>query len=321
MLWSALRHILWVALLLLVLSLLGFVILLRDPLNANLVTQNIYIGYFHYLGTLLQDDFGITYNGGKSLMNLILTVLPPTLELCFITLFLAFIFGLPLGIISAVNSEQVFAKSLQSLSYVGLSIPIFWLAPILLYVAALSHWEIAAIGQYNLLYEIKSITGFPVIDIWFMEVPYRTKIVQNVLQHLALPTLVLCILPTMEIIRIIHQRAEYILNQNFSKVATTRGWSKWKILHQYVFRNTFPLLVPQVPRVFTLVLTQCMLVETALGWPGIGRWLINAVNEQDYNSIAAGVIVIGVCIILIDTLTKLFTFILDPFKKKGWYAK
>ena len=88
---------------------------------------------------------------------------------------LAFIFGLPLGIISAVNSEQVFCKSLQSLSYVGLSIPIFWLAPILLYVAALSHWEIAAIGQYNLLYEIKSITGFPVIDMWFMEVPYRTK--------------------------------------------------------------------------------------------------------------------------------------------------
>ncbi len=107
----------------------------------------------------------------------------------------------------------------------------------------------------------------------------------------------------------------------FSKVATTRGWSKWKILHQYVFRNTFPLLVPQVPRVFTLVLTQCMLVETALGWPGIGRWLINAVNEQDYNSIAAGVIVIGVCIILIDTFTKIFTFILDPFKKKGWYAR
>lgn len=115
MLWSVLRHILWVALLLLVLSLLGFVILLRDPLNANLVTQNIYIGYFHYLGTLLQGDFGITYNGGKSLMNLILTVLPPTLELCFITLFLAFIFGLPLGIISAVNSEQVFCKKFTEL--------------------------------------------------------------------------------------------------------------------------------------------------------------------------------------------------------------
>lgn len=89
-----------------------------------------------------------------------------------------------------------------------------------------SHWEIAAIGQYNLLYEIKSITGFPVIDMWFMEVPYRTKIVQNVLQHLALPTLVLCILPTMEIIRIIHQRVEYILNQKFFQSSNNTGLVK-----------------------------------------------------------------------------------------------
>ena len=64
-----------------------------------------------------------------------------------------------------------------------------------------------------------------------------------------------------------------------------------------------------------------MLVETALGWPGIGRWLIDAVTQQDYNSIAAGVVVIGICIILIDTLIKGLTFVLDPFKKKGWYAR
>ena len=59
--------------------------------------------------------------------------------------------------------------------------------------------------------------GFPTIDMWFVDVPYRTKIVQNVLQHLALPTLVLCILPTMEFIRIIQQRADYLLNKNMRK--------------------------------------------------------------------------------------------------------
>lgn len=321
MLWSAIRHLLWVAALLLILSLLSFGILLRDPLNAALVTQNIYTGYFQYLTTLLQGDFGITYNGGESLRALIFTVLPPTLELCFTALFVAFLFGVPLGVLSAVSSHRTFARTLQSLSYLGLSIPVFWLAPILLYVAALNQWEIAAIGQYNLLYEIHAVTGFPAIDVSFVDVPYRIKIVQNVLQHLALPTLVLCILPTMEIIRLIQERAEYILQQNFAKVAMTRGWSKWKILHQYVFRNTFPILVPQMPRVFTLVLTQCMLVETALGWPGIGRWLIDAVSTQDYNSIAAGVIVIGICIIIIDSVIKGITFVLDPFKKKGWYGR
>ena len=311
MLVSAIRHVIWVSILLLILSVLSFVILMRDPLNTDLVTNNIYSAYYHYLTSLLQGDLGITYNGGESLKDLIFTVLPPTLELCFTALLLACILGIPLGVLSAVYNQRVFSRTLQSISNVGLSIPIFWFAPILLYVAAIQSWEIAAIGQYNLLYEIKPITGFPIIDVWFVDVPYRTKIVQNVLQHLALPTLVLCILPTMEFIRIIQQRADYLLQQEYAKAAATRGWSKWAILRRYVFRNTFPLLV----------LTQCMLVETVLGWPGIGRWLIDAVTQQDYNSISAGVVVIGICIIIIDTFAKLLMFVLDPLNKKGWYAR
>ena len=88
-----------------------------------------------------------------------------------------------------------------------------------------------------------------------------------------------------------------------------------------MLRNTFPLLIPQITRLFTLVLAQCMLIEGSFGWPGIGRWLIEAVAQQDYNSIAAGVIVIGLCIIIINTLNEFMTFILDPLNKKGWYAR
>ena len=118
--------------------------------------------------------------------------------------------------------------------------------------------------------------------------PYRTKIVQNVLQHFSLTDTGALHFANDGNYPNYSATSRICFEQNFAKVATTRGWSKWKILHQYVFRNTFPLLVPQVPRVFTLVLTQCMLVETALGWPGIGRWLIDAVTQQDYNSISAG---------------------------------
>jgi len=164
MLVSAIRHVIWVSILLLILSVLSFVILMRDPLNTDLV-------YYHYLTSLLQGDLGITYNGGESLKDLIFTVLPPTLELCFTALLLACILGIPLGVLSAVYNQRVFSRTLQSISNVGLSIPIFWFAPILLYVAAIQSWEIAAIGQYNLLYEIKPITGFPIIDVWFVDVP------------------------------------------------------------------------------------------------------------------------------------------------------
>ena len=315
MLHSFLRQGVFLLLTAFMLSLLSYVILMQDPLNAELATPHFYQGYIHYLNRLMHGDLGISYNGGDPLKSTILTVLPPTLEL------LAVIFGIPLGILGATYQTHFIGKTIRTLSAIGTALPVFWIAPILLYFSAINAWQISAIGQYNLLYEIKPLTGFPLIDVWFVDAPYRIKMIQNVLQHLALPTLVLSILPMMEIVRLVQQRAEIVLQQNYVKIVTTRGWSKLTILRKYVLRNTLPLLIPQMTRLFTLVITQCMLVENTLGWPGIGRWLIDAVTQQDYNSISAGIITIGLCIIFIKILSETLIFIADPLNKKGWYAK
>lgn len=318
---SLIRQCVFLVLTFLILTLISYLILMQDPLNAELMTPHFYSGYFHYLVRLIQGDLGISYNGGEALKSTIFTVLPPTLELCFCAILLATLFGIPLGLIGAIYPANFIGKTIRTLSAVGLSLPVFWIAPILLYFSAINAWEISAIGQYNLLYEIKPISGFPIIDVWFVEAPYRIKIIQNVLQHLALPTLVLTILPTMEIVRLVQQRAEFIFQQNYVKVASTRGWSKFSVLRKYVLRNTLPLLIPHTTRLFTLVITQCMLVENTLGWPGIGRWLIDAVTQQDYNSISAGIITIGLCIIVIKVASESLIFILDPLYKKGWHAR
>ncbi|MBN6065442.1 ABC transporter permease subunit [Aggregatibacter actinomycetemcomitans] len=318
---SLIRQCVFLVLTSIILTLISYVILMQDPLNAELATPHFYNGYFNYLGNLTRGDLGISYNGGQLLKSTIFTVLPPTLELCFCAILLAVLFGIPLGLLGAIYQSHFIGKTTRTLSSMGLAMPVFWIAPILLYASAINGWEIAAIGQYNLLYEIKPITGFPIIDVWFVEAPYRLKIIQNVLQHLALPTLVLTILPTMEIVRFVQQQAETIFQQNYVKVAATRGWSKFKVLRKYILRNTLPLLIPQMTRLFTLVITQCMLVESTLGWPGIGRWLIDSVTQQDYNSISAGIITIGLCIIFIKLFSESLIFILDPLNKKGWYAR
>lgn len=318
---SFFRHILLLIITLLILSLISYAIFLQDPLNEIFATPTLFSGYWFYVTNLLQGDFGISYTGGESLKELMLTLLPPTLELCFSAILLAILFGIPLGLLGAANSKHFGGKIIRTLSSLGLSLPVFWVAPIVLYVSAIQTWEISAIGQYNLLYEIKPVTGFHLIDVWFIEQPYRLKAIQNVLQHLVLPTLVLTILPTMEIIRLVQQRAEFLFEQNYVKVATTRGWSKWKVLRTHIIRNTLPLLIPQMTRLFTLVIAQCMLTEATFGWSGIGRWLIDAVSQQDYNSISTGIIVIGLCIISVNLLVLILTFIADPLNKKGWYAR
>ena len=76
MFFSAIRHVIWVTILLFILSVLSFIILMREPLNADIVTNNIYSAYYHYLTSLLQGDLGITYNGGESLKDLILRYYP-----------------------------------------------------------------------------------------------------------------------------------------------------------------------------------------------------------------------------------------------------
>ncbi|MGQ0286064.1 ABC transporter permease [Pasteurellaceae bacterium 22721_9_1] len=318
MIYALFRRLFLTSAILFFLTLVSYHIFMREPSNISFSEPHFYSGYMDYVSGLLKGNLGITYNGGDSLNSVIFTVLPPTIELVFAAIFLAFLFGVPLGIFAAFQHRTIYGKAINAISSFGISIPFFWIAPILLYFAAVYRWEIAAVGQYNALYEIKQITGFAVIDMWFVDVPYRIKIVQNVLQHLALPSLVLMLSPTMEITRLIQQQGERILNQNYVKFAQTRGWSTCSILFRYVLRNSLPHLIPQLPRLITFVLALSMLVESTFAWPGIGRWLMLSVSQQDYNSIAAGVIVIGLFIITINLIAELLSFLLDPFGKKGW---
>lgn len=318
MIYSLFRRLFLIFINLFLLSLVSYSIFMRDPSNLSFSEPHFYSGYFNYINNLLKGDLGITYNGGDSLNTVIYTVLPPTLELCFVAMFLAFLFGVPLGIFAAFKQNKASGKIINAISSFGVAVPVFWIAPILLYLAAVYHWEIAAVGQYNALYEIKAVTGFALIDVWMIEEPYRIKVIQNVLQHLALPTLVLMMSPTMELTKLVQQRTQWLLNQNYVKFSITKGLSNFTILRRYILRNTLPSIILQLPRLITFVLALSMLVESTLAWPGIGRWLILSVAQQDYNSIAAGVIIIGLFIITVNILAEFCMFLLDPLAKKGW---
>lgn len=304
-----------------VLTFISYSILMRDPLNEALGDSNFFVGYFYYLKMLAHGDLGISYSSGKYLTDQIFQVFPATLELCFFALIFSTLFGAPLGFLGAMYHDSWLGKGIKATSALGVALPIFWIAPILLYFAAVQHWEIFSIGQYNLFYQVKSVTGFPIIDVWFMDVPYRLKVVQNIIHHLILPVIVLMIYPLTEIMQSTQEQAEKVIKQRYVKVARTRGWSQSKIFRKLILRNTFPTLIPTITRNFTLLLATCMLIENIYSWPGIGQWLVKAVEQQDYNAISAGVMAIGISIMIVNILATFFMFLLDPYGRKGWYAK
>lgn len=117
------------------------------------------------------------------------------------------------------------------------------------------------------------------------------------------------------------QRTEYVLKQNYVKVARTRGWSPLKIWWVHILRNTLPPLIPMIARNITLIFAFAMLVENVVSWGGVGRWIVNALALKDYNAISAGVLAIGIFVLSVDLLASLLTTLLDPSQKKDWYVK
>ncbi|MCK3655932.1 peptide ABC transporter permease [Pasteurellaceae bacterium Macca] len=299
-----------------ILAFISYNILLRDPMN------NLPLSAFgHYLMQLLQGDLGIPYTTGEPLAWQIFSVFPATISLCLAASVISLLLGIPLGFLAAVERESLLGKLLISLSSLSLAIPVFWLAIILLAYASQNQWQIAAVGELHPIYAVKQITGVQLVDIFLSDSPYKLKMMQSALQHLALPTLILAIPAILEMMRITQQRASYVLKQNYVKIARTRGWSPMKIWRVHVLRNTLPSLIPMIAHNITLIFAFGMLIENVVSWGGIGRWMINALSEQDYSAISAGVMVIGLFVIALDLLSSLLTTLLDPHQKKDWYVK
>lgn len=320
MLVALLRKFLLTLVTLIILSIISYNILLRDPLN-SLNGIGIMTGYFRYVVSLLNGDLGISYINGEPLTIQVLTVLPATITLCVSALLLSLIIGLPMGFLVAYIQKNTFGKVLSWLGSISLAVPVFWLALLLLYYASVNHWEIASVGDLHPIYAIEPLTGFRILDIFSTDSPYQLKMMQNALHHLILPTLVLGVPSILEVMRFTQERANYVMKQNYIKVAQTRGWSAFKIFRSHVLGNTLPALIPTIARHFTVIFAFGMLIENIFSWGGIGRWLINALSAQDYNAISAGVVVIGAFVLLVDLFTSFLKTLLDPSQKKDWYAK
>ncbi|HHW7579226.1 TPA: ABC transporter permease [Mannheimia haemolytica] len=301
------------------LSLISFNILLRDPLN-HLAELGWFEAYCYYVKSLLNGDFGISFSNGEPLTAQILQVFPATITLCLSALIVSLIIGLPLGFFAATQQKNMVGRLLNTLGSLSLAVPVFWLALVLMYYASLKQWEVSAIGEIHSLYPKQMVTGFLLLDIWLSDVPYKLKMMQSALHHLALPTLVLAVPATLEVMHITQARAGYVMKQNYIKIAKTRGWTPFRVWRTHIICNTLPALLPMIARTFILIFAFGMLIENIFSWGGIGRWLINALAIQDYNAISAGVVAIGVFVLLVDMVTGFVRVMLDPSDKKDWYG-
>lgn len=301
------------------LTLLGFSLSYFTP-HAPLQGASLADAWWFWFKGILQLDFGVSSINGQSINLQLREVFPATLELCFMAFSLALMVGIPLGIAAGVMRNKWQDKAISAVALLGFSLPVFWLALLLTLFFSLNLGWLPVSGRLDLLYPVQQLTGFALIDAWLTDSPWRHEMIISALKHMVLPVTALAVAPTTEVIRLLRISTREVMEQNYVKAAATRGLSLLTIIRRHVLHNALPPVIPRLGLQFSTMLTLAMITEMVFSWPGLGRWLINAIRQQDYAAISAGVMVVGGLVIAVNVLSDILGAMTNPLKHKEWYA-
>ena len=303
---------------LLILTIIGYNLLRLDPASPWAL-QEYWSGWATYIGELMHFNFGVN-KAGTPIIDELRTVFPATLELCLIAFLISLFVGIPIGTLAGMKQGKWTDTVISFTSMSGYSAPLFWVALMMIMIFSLNYQIFPVAGRYDLLYQIDHVTGFALIDAFLMEGEYRAHALQSVIEHLILPCLVLALAPTTQVIGLMRTSVSDVMAKNYIRAARIKGLSTREIVTQHVLRNAIPPIIPKIGVQLSSMLTLTIVTESIFNWPGIGRWLLDALSNQDYVSIQAGVIVVATLVLTANILSDLLGAMINPLIRKEWYA-
>lgn len=304
---------------------LGFLLILGFsiayfPEQAALNKAAIFDAWRFWFHGLLHLNFGLSTVNDQPISEQLATAFPATIELCVIAFSLALILGIPAGIIAAFSQHKWQDHLISSFALLGLSIPVFWLALLLTLLFSLTLGWYPVSGRVDLLYSIPAVTGFNIIDVLLMHSPQQSELLKSIGQHLVLPVITLALAPMTEVIRLTRNSTLNVIDKGYIKAAIIRGLPRFTVIRRHLLHNAIPPIIPHLGLQFSTMLTLTMITEAVFNWPGIGRWVIIAIRQQDYASVSASVVLIGMLVVTINVVADIVGAALNPLKHKEWYG-
>lgn len=281
---------------------------LREQLGLN---QPLPIQYFNFLFNIIRFDFGKSIISGIPIIDEIKTRWPATFELSVAAMLIALILGIPAGIFAAVRKNSWVDNLLMSSSLIGVSLPVYWLGLLLIYLFAVNLQILPPSGRISVEtgFNFQPITGFYVLDSLLR---LDIKILQDVLSHLILPAITLGTIPLAIIARITRSAMLEVLSQDYIRTARAKGVPEYFVILKHALKNAFLPISTTIGLQFGTLLGGAILTETIFSWPGIGSWIYEGILARDYPVVQGGVIFVSVTFVLINLLVDLSYTFLDP---------
>lgn len=251
--------------------------------------QPLWIRYFIWVGNLLRGDFGRSFILNRPVIDEVSERFQATLILAGASFLLSSVFGLLVGIVSAVRQFGWTDRILTFVVLIGISMPSFWLGLILILQFAV-RWKILPVSGMYSLYGSD-----------FGDLP----------RHLVLPAVTLAIVATGVIARLTRAAMLEVLRQDFVRTARAKGLPERTVIYKHAFRAALVSIIPVLGIQAGFVLGGAVYIETVFQWPGLGQMLVNAVSTRDILLVQAGVLVASTSYVLVNLIADVLQSMLD----------
>ena len=243
--------------------------------------QPLVIQYAKYLGGILQGDYGESFRQHRPAMELVLERFPATATLAVSALVVAILIGTPLGIAAALNAHRAVDRVVSVFSLVLQSLPGFWVGIVLILIFARTLKVLPSAGNGSLA-------------------------------HMVLPTIMLALPFIAVLTRMTRSGLLEVSHEGYIQTARAKGLPERVVIMPHAIRNALIPIVTIVGLQFGGLLGGAVITETVFAWPGVGRLLVEAINQRDYNVVQAAILLITGIFVIVNLLVDVLYAYLDP---------
>ena len=269
----------------------------------------VYVQYWRFVEKTATFELGDSIVSRRPVAEELKQRFPATIELALAAMFFSIAIGVPLGFLAAKRYGGPLDHASLVASLLGISIPVFFLGILLKYVFSVKLGWLPTVGRSSVLIDTPHPTKFYVLDAILAGDP---NALWDVLKHLVLPAVALGSIPLAVIARITRAAVLDVLNEDYVRTARAKGMSPGIVDRRHILRNALLPVTTIIGLQVGLLLSGAVLTETVFAWPGMGTWLVDAIQDRNYPVIQGGVLFVAVVFVFVNLVVDLSYALINP---------
>ncbi|PUU91024.1 MULTISPECIES: ABC transporter permease [Halanaerobium] len=279
---------------------------LREQMGLN---DPLPVQFWRYVKDLLRGDLGRSIMSNNPVSAELAQRFPATLELSFFAMIFAVVVGIPAGIFASINQNSWFDNLSMLIALMGVSMPIFWLGLMFIWLFAVELGWFPPSSRIGVGLDFTPITNLYVID---SIIQLNFNALKDILHHLVLPAVALGTIPMAIIARMTRSSMLEVLRKDFIRTAYAKGLKRKIVIFKHALKNAMVPIITVVGLQFGVLLGGAVMTETIFSWPGLGKYLVDAIYARDFPIVQGGILFFAGVFVIVNLIVDLSYALVDP---------